>query len=72
MYIVANENTFGYIVGSGNGQFQRMAVLSVKVEKGGDPLLLLDTTTVRKDRTRPATDADFDSFKIVKPKNSQY
>ena len=70
MYVIANENTLGYITGPENSPFATITVLAVKVEKGGDPLLLNNTTFIRKSETRQATDADFNYFGIIPPKNT--
>ena len=66
-YYVKGGNTFGYLLDSpAKSFFVRMAVLAVSVPDGGDPLLLDKTIVVRQDQIRPATDADFEKFRICK------
>lgn len=64
-YFVLNENTLGYLVRGHNDAampFVTLCVMAVKVDKGGDPLLLDRTTIAHKDKSRPATWEDFKEF----------
>ena len=62
MYIVADENTIGYTIGSVVNGCVRMVVMSVDVPNGCDPTLI-DCTTIATS-FRPATKEDGDRFGV--------
>lgn len=62
MYIVADENTFGYTIGSVVNGCVRMVVMSVDVPNGGDPLMI--NRTMLAVNFRQATKEDGDRFGV--------
>lgn len=67
IFVVLNENTFGYALERTDKLFFRMVVMAVDVPKGGDPTLLDRTTLASRDKSRQARKQDFERFKICVP-----
>ena len=65
-YIVANENTLGYIVGKAPQRSRgvSMVVLAVAYMAGGDPLLIGHRVYMLKDKIREAIPADEEKFLV--------
>lgn len=68
-YVVVKENTLGYTFDPDDKKFQRVNVLAVQYLKGGNPFLLNQQILARHEELRPATDRDFEEFRIRKPNN---
>ena len=61
-HVVYKKQYFGYII-----RPSAMVVMSVDVEKGGDPTLINNTIAVSKRHIRQAKPADYKHFRIRWP-----
>ena len=64
MYIVRDENTLGYTIGSTESKNLSIVVMAVDYMSGGDPTLIDHETLAAEGTWREATKEDEERFKV--------
>ena len=64
-HVIVNEVYFGYLTGAVEGKWLHVVVMRADVLRGAEPGLIDRVILAGRDEVRPATEADYERFKIA-------